>query len=693
MVRFTFDKALSLKKKASKVNLLDTHSFTKVPSITSSKNHNCSGRSMIEILTVLAIIGILSIAAVAGIQWALAKYKANNTMHDVHIWAMAALDNAQLYTMTEGDLVLKELGEYSTHGYPIGVHIENEQIFHIYVEEVPSRVCSLMLDMQDENMSISVNDLRYEGTNKDICDGDALPMKFYLSKSMENTNNICIPTCTAGQRCCNNVCRDITTPCGPDGCIDCGEGYYCTTSNTCCTNANAIKCGDNNCCETSCCNGECCASAEMTCNSEGKCGCPDGTFWNEKEQKCGCPEGTTYQSNSKGEWTCCEANTYYFENENICCPSASVPVNGTCLKVECQGTSCYINDKLCGSDCTGTENIKTITCGTGICNSDLCTGAEKFVEMTEGMCGPWQWGCKMPSKYGLDNCYWNGNISFCYENPSLQGAYSASCMQGLTRDLESRRGVCENNLCEQTNGGTPYKGFQCHAGCSWEIENLTVQCYPVYNKNDISYWYCYNNGGLCSTSCKNPPSCDGDCNKLSCPSGSTYDEENGMCCQEGTNICCPMIGNSFSCYKKENNDLKQCGQNCTSFTSCAQGSCENPPCPSDFTYEYDETRNVYGCRKKTERNIFCWYRDGTYDCRYAGDSADCTNCDLENLETNGCYYMPLGSKCTPSGLCSHGSKIENCTCIGTITETESGSYCCQKNHTYVNGGCTLLTNP
>ena len=149
----------------------------------------------------------------------------------------------------------------------------------------------------------------------------------------------------------------------------------------------------------------------------------------------------------------------------------------------------------------------------------------------------------------------------------------------------------------------------------------------------------------------------------------------------------------FSCYKKENNDLKQCGQNCTSFTSCAQGSCENPPCPSDFTYEYDETRNVYGCRKKTERNIFCWYRDGTYDCRYAGDSADCTNCDLENLETNGCYYMPLGSKCTPSGLCSHGSKIENCTCIGTITETESGSYCCQKNHTYVNGGCTLLTNP
>ena len=38
-----------------------------------------SGRSMVEMLGVLAIIGVLSIGAVAGYKFAITKYKANET--------------------------------------------------------------------------------------------------------------------------------------------------------------------------------------------------------------------------------------------------------------------------------------------------------------------------------------------------------------------------------------------------------------------------------------------------------------------------------------------------------------------------------------------------------------------------------------------------------------------------------------
>ena len=84
-------------------------------SITSSLSQQ--GRSMIEMLAVLAIIGVLSVIAVAGLMWAFAKYKANNTIHDVHLWELAALDSQQLYEMTSGELVLNELSFYTWVSY------------------------------------------------------------------------------------------------------------------------------------------------------------------------------------------------------------------------------------------------------------------------------------------------------------------------------------------------------------------------------------------------------------------------------------------------------------------------------------------------------------------------------------------------------------------------------------------------
>ena len=45
-----------------------------------SKQH---GRSMLEMLAVLAIIGVLSIAALVGFTYAMNKHRANETIYDV----------------------------------------------------------------------------------------------------------------------------------------------------------------------------------------------------------------------------------------------------------------------------------------------------------------------------------------------------------------------------------------------------------------------------------------------------------------------------------------------------------------------------------------------------------------------------------------------------------------------------------
>ena len=105
-------------------------------------------------LAVLAIIGVLSVTAVAGLMWAFAKYKANNTIHDVHLWELAALDSNQLFDRTSGQLILPELGSVSTHGYPMAIWIESEDAFSVHVNDVPKRVCSLMLDMVTADKSL-----------------------------------------------------------------------------------------------------------------------------------------------------------------------------------------------------------------------------------------------------------------------------------------------------------------------------------------------------------------------------------------------------------------------------------------------------------------------------------------------------------------------------------------------------------
>ena len=53
----------------------------------SHKNTKCSGRTMIEMIGVLAIIGVLSIGGLFGYKIAMNYHRANETIHDVMLRA------------------------------------------------------------------------------------------------------------------------------------------------------------------------------------------------------------------------------------------------------------------------------------------------------------------------------------------------------------------------------------------------------------------------------------------------------------------------------------------------------------------------------------------------------------------------------------------------------------------------------
>lgn len=80
-----------------------------------------SGRSMVEMIGVLAITGVLSIGGIMGYSYAMDKYRANETINDLNIILMSHLNELQSLTdaedLTEYGGVISEENAKTSMGY------------------------------------------------------------------------------------------------------------------------------------------------------------------------------------------------------------------------------------------------------------------------------------------------------------------------------------------------------------------------------------------------------------------------------------------------------------------------------------------------------------------------------------------------------------------------------------------------
>ncbi len=72
------------------------------------KNVNESGRSMVEMLGVLAIIGVLSIGGIAGYTLAMNRYRANEILNTASIVAIEAIARGGAQPLTNADLDIQD---------------------------------------------------------------------------------------------------------------------------------------------------------------------------------------------------------------------------------------------------------------------------------------------------------------------------------------------------------------------------------------------------------------------------------------------------------------------------------------------------------------------------------------------------------------------------------------------------------
>ena len=165
------------------------------------------GRSMIEMLGVLAIIGVLSIGGLLGYRRAVNNHQANTILDDVNRFAFVILERSGLTLgedIPKGDFV--ESGIYALTGH----QALSAGQFSILVSSVPKGVCEPLVDKGIVEYKVGVatsggdvdDETIYDTLHTDLCQ-DMNDVVFYFGDTSLACNS---PegdgSCTTNADCC-----------------------------------------------------------------------------------------------------------------------------------------------------------------------------------------------------------------------------------------------------------------------------------------------------------------------------------------------------------------------------------------------------------------------------------------------------------------------------------------------------------
>ena len=157
------------------------------------------GRSMVEMLGVLAVVGVLSIGGVVGYSYGMDKYYAGQTVQAI---SLRAVDLMTQFSQGQ-DLSLKSWENEKTR-YPITL-IENEDNkISLQVSSMSTRVCQMVGDAMKNTAAVYIDgvDENYQGDPCEISDTNTMQLVF--DTMVISTK--CEPACGENEYCVNGIC-------------------------------------------------------------------------------------------------------------------------------------------------------------------------------------------------------------------------------------------------------------------------------------------------------------------------------------------------------------------------------------------------------------------------------------------------------------------------------------------------------
>ena len=324
------------------------------------KTHSQSGRSMIEMLGVLAIIAILSIGGIVGYKLAMNYYQADQIANEINLMrndlkVKYALGNEELLLGDPYDDT-PENEDYSGHlstqydRYPVDYdcirkdkaefyNCRETDAYYIKVGNVSKGVCkplTTLVSAMDGLMYIEINKKVYK--EDDLCDE---ANEFYIQFDAEEVNGNYDSNRPEGWCAKDDDCPDDKPFCENKKCVECTPETGCESNTQHCENNECISCPegkiwsgtacvdcmtDTDCadpdmpiCKTDehicveCKTNEDCFEKDTenpVCNTtEGKCEpCPEGESWKESAHGCAAYECRTNEDCTDGKYCYFKAN-------------------------------------------------------------------------------------------------------------------------------------------------------------------------------------------------------------------------------------------------------------------------------------------------------------------------------------------------------------------------------------------------
>ena len=489
-----------------------------------------SGRSMVEMLGVLAIIGVLSVGGIAGYTTAMNKHRANQILNGASIRAIVVSTQIQrgANTPTLGEFTDNEVG-----GAKFGTAVQNaegttdwtttDKRFSLTLTGVDEKICTQMKASVGEN-----------GIIKAIADNcTTITYNNDLSTTTSMTDHKDSTSCESAGGVWNNTTKTCGCP-----------GRY-TGSN--------------------------CEIAPTSC--------PSGTTTTEDGKCKWCYEG--------GDWMCAECAV---EEEGGCAPSSGscFCYNPKTRNVECNYGECAVCDKsgekpdpICPNDGSGcicynaeTQNVE--------CNEYTCGACDKNSENPDVICTV-TGDCSCYNKEKQNVKCGNYECLFCDKNSTTPTPYFDGslklCYNSETQNLGvvNINGRSEYILCDK-NGATPtpYSEGEFLFCYNSETQNLATNSsnYVLCDKNsDLPDAKCPL-GGACV--CYNRETQNGDCDMsycLFCDKNSTtptahIGQFRGICYNGNTqNVMCGPYDCAI-CEKNSTTPIAQCGYDGDEKCSC-----------------------------------------------------------------------------------------------------------------------------
>ncbi len=252
------------------------------------------GRSMIEILGVLAIIGVLSVGAVAGYRYAMDKYRANDIVYEVNMRATDVWHRFQDKPLPAlGDeTAFSEWNNTTQTGYPITIFPFPDVAFKIGVQNVSSRVCKNVMTMNLHQIIegfqfAQINGAKYLG-DASLCGNDEtineIVFTSFLDSQDPNTQH-CVEDSDCHSKCAEKVCNGETMTCD-DQCPEWSKPVRLEETCEC------VECVKNSDCKFKG-EGYICDETTYTCSALQKV-CPAGTFRTQNGACVACDNGSNF---------------------------------------------------------------------------------------------------------------------------------------------------------------------------------------------------------------------------------------------------------------------------------------------------------------------------------------------------------------------------------------------------------------